>query len=718
MHILRRPLDYLLKKDVPWTWSPQCQKSFEQFKKILTSKLLLTHYNPKYEIIVAADASNEGVGACILHRFPDHSVKAVSHAARNLTPVERNYSQIEKEALAIMFAVTKFHRMIFGRHFTLQTDHKPLLQIFGSKKGISVHSANRLQRWALQLLSYDFQIEYIKTAEFGHADVLSRLIDQQIRPEEDFVIASVQLEEDLSLTLQESFSKGPVSPITFQQIQEATKKSEILQEVIKYTLTSWPQTVEEFLQPYFRRRHSLSVIQGCLTFNDRVIVPSCFRSQVLKQIHKGHPGIERMKILARSYVYWPKIDEDIEQFVKRCKNCALTAKAPVKVPLHSWSQPTAPWQRVHIDYAGPLNGEYFFILVDAFSKWPEVIPTQTISAQRTINILQDIFARFGFPETIVSDNGTQFISEKFQSYCLTNGIQHLRCPPFHPSSNGQAERFVDTFKRGLIKLQAGGNSSSTDFLPIFLQCYRSTPNPNTPNKLSPAEELMGRPIRTSLDLLRPTFRQASKNEKQLKQEMQYNRKHRTQKKEFSPGTLVFVQVHAVNKWTWIPGEIVERVGKVIYNVLVPARRHLVRAHANQLKLRHDNNEEKKLPAEILFNVFDFTDTSLPTLQEPLLETLGDAQREIQDSAASSQQQADSSLFTLPQQQVDLPTPSIPERRESTPIETRIDHRESTSTESLPVHQPTGPIRHSARSRRSPIRYKDYVCRQLKKGEML
>jgi len=157
-------------------------------------------------------------------------------------------------------------------------------------------------------------------------------------------------------------------------------------------------------------------------------------------------------------------------------------------------------------------------------------------------------------------------------------------------------------------------------------------------------------------------------------------------------------------------------------VLVPTRRRLVRAHANQLKLRHDSNEEKELPAETLFNVFDFTDILLSTLQdppqEPLFETLGDAQREIQDFAASSQQQVDSTLFTPPQQQVDLPTPSIPERRESTPIETRIEHRESTSTESLPVHQPTGPIQHSARSRRSPIRYKDYVCRQLKKREML
>lgn len=113
-----------------------------------------------------------------------------------------------------------------------------------------------------------------------------------------------------------------------------------------------------------------------------------------------------MKILARSYVYWPKIDSDIEQFVKRCRNCALTAKAPVKVLLQSWTQPKAPWQKVHVDYAGPFNREYFFVLVNAYSKWPEIIPTESISAQRTINILQDIFARFGIPETIVSDNST------------------------------------------------------------------------------------------------------------------------------------------------------------------------------------------------------------------------------------------------------------------------------------------------------------------------
>lgn len=191
MHVLRRPLDNLLKKDSKWNWSSKCQEFFDQFKRILTSKLLLTHDNPQHEIIVAADASNEGLGACILHRFSDFTVKAISHASRSLTEAERKYSQIEKEALAIIFAITKFHRMIFGRQFILQTDRKPLLQIFGSKKGIPAYTANRLQRWTLQLLSYNFKIEYIKTNEFGHADVLSRLISHQHRPKEDFIIVSV-----------------------------------------------------------------------------------------------------------------------------------------------------------------------------------------------------------------------------------------------------------------------------------------------------------------------------------------------------------------------------------------------------------------------------------------------------------------------------------------------------------------------------------------------
>ncbi|KYM97848.1 Uncharacterized protein K02A2.6 [Cyphomyrmex costatus] len=288
----------------------------------------------------------------------------------------------------------------------------------------------------------------------------------------DFVIASVQMETDLFSVLNESLQSFP---ITFQQIKKASKEYVILQKVINF----------EFM--------------------------------ILKQIHKGHPEIQRMKIIARSYVYWPRIDQQIEEFVRNCRNCALAAKSPIKVPLSSWSLPAKPWQRVYIDFAGPLNGEYYFVLVDAFSKWPEMIPTQTIAAQRTIDILQEIFARFGVPESLVSDNGTQFTSKKFQNFCLLQGINHLHTPPFHPSSNGQAERFVDTFKRALSKFETNGKEVK-EHLCTFLQYYRSTPNPNVTNQVSPAEALFGRPIRTTLsnvDLLRPLECSTSQTEKIL-----------------------------------------------------------------------------------------------------------------------------------------------------------------------------------------------------------
>ena len=176
MRNLRAPLDALLKKDTVFQWSESCQWAFDETKKILLSDLLLTHYNPNQPIVVAADASEYGIGAVISHRYSDGTEKAIAHASRALTPAEKKYGQIEKEGLALVFAVRKFHRYIYGRHFTLLTDHQSLLAIFGNKKGIPSYTANRLQRWALTLLAYDFKIEYCRTTSFGQADTLSRLI--------------------------------------------------------------------------------------------------------------------------------------------------------------------------------------------------------------------------------------------------------------------------------------------------------------------------------------------------------------------------------------------------------------------------------------------------------------------------------------------------------------------------------------------------------------
>jgi hypothetical protein len=274
----RAPLDELLKKDVRWKWSNPCQQAFQLLKNIISSDLLLTHYNPDLPIIVAADASEKGLGGVIIHLFEDGTRKPYYHVSRSLTKAEKNYSQIEKEGLSIIFVVTKFHKFIFGREFTLETDHKPLLSIFCSKKGIPVYTANRLQRWALTLLNYSFKIKYIKTTEFGYADVLSRLIASYPRPDEDFVIVSIQFEETVAESLNESLEK---IQLTFQMIRSETLKDPVLQEVSKYVVSGWPKNLKNLSKEVkqYHDKNQTRIAINCARLSN-VWKQSCCSSQV------------------------------------------------------------------------------------------------------------------------------------------------------------------------------------------------------------------------------------------------------------------------------------------------------------------------------------------------------------------------------------------------------------------------------------------------------
>ncbi|XP_053667818.1 uncharacterized protein K02A2.6-like [Anopheles marshallii] len=265
MRNLRYPLDELLKKDGSWQWNSECQRAFDMFKQILRSDLLLTHYDPTKEIIVAADASSVGVGATISHRMSDGSLKVVQHAARALTKAEVNYSQPDREGLAVIYAITKFHRMIFGRKFTLHTDHAPLIRIFGSRTGIPVYTANRLQRWALTLLLYDFKIEYVPTDKFGNADILSRLIAKHERPDEDYVIASIKLEKDMNAMVMQVTG---AMPLKFDDVVKATRSDPVLSRVFFYIQEGWPHDKlnDAELRNFQSRSESLSTLRGGIFF--------------------------------------------------------------------------------------------------------------------------------------------------------------------------------------------------------------------------------------------------------------------------------------------------------------------------------------------------------------------------------------------------------------------------------------------------------------------
>lgn len=340
-------------------------------------------------------------------------------------------------------------------------------------------------------------------------------------------------------------------------------------------------------------------------YSNRVVIPKVFQNRILNQLHKGHPGMERMKALARSFVYWPNMDNCIETYVKGCGRCATAAKMPNKTSLASWPLTQHPWERIHIDFAGPRDGEYFLVIVDAYSKWPEIYQMRTITSASTIAKLRETFARFGMPKVIVSDNGSQFTSEVFKSFCTQNGIQHIRTAPYHPQSNGQAERFVDTLKRSLTKMNGEGNIS--EILQTFLLTYRITPNRNTHSNQSPAQVMFGRRIRSALNLLLPTSNHVIEQRNEA-METAFNRHHNAKNRQFNPGNRVFAKQYRGNKSFWTSGVIIERIGKVNYNVLLD-NNLLIRSHANQVKSNETSEEHQKpqrnsLPLDIILQEFN------------------------------------------------------------------------------------------------------------------
>ena len=201
LHRYKALFEALLAKSSHFEWTQAHERALEDVKKVLSGPLVLAHYDPRQQLIVAADACNTGIGGVLLQRYADGTEKAVFHVSKSLTPAQRNYSQIEKEAFALVCTVERLKKFVWGRHFLLQTDHRPLLALFRTSqtKGLSERTAARLRRWALGLVGYDFEIEYVRTSEFGQADALSRLIREARKDasssDMDEVIAALEIEE-------------------------------------------------------------------------------------------------------------------------------------------------------------------------------------------------------------------------------------------------------------------------------------------------------------------------------------------------------------------------------------------------------------------------------------------------------------------------------------------------------------------------------------------
>ncbi|XP_061727739.1 uncharacterized protein K02A2.6-like [Cydia pomonella] len=596
------PLYDLLKKGVKWTWTTVHEEAFNKIKTCLASDQVLAHYNPEAQLVLTADASPHGLG-CILSLIDsDGQERPISYASRTLNAAEKRYSQIQKEATALVFAVRRFHQYLYGRSkpFILRTDHKPLISIFGPHRGIPEVSANRLQRYAIFLSSYNYKIEFVRSAD-NSADYLSRACapegdgrgsagaaDTCCEPGAAAAAAAAETSERAAYVC---FVVEGSLPVTLQELRDETRKDVTLCQVIKYTQEGWPKKIDNLkLKPFHLCNTQLSVENGCLMRGHKVVIPENLRYKVLSELHASHLGIVKTKAEARSRFWFPGIDEAIEMLIGTCDICIQLRPAPARAPLAHWKFPPQAFFRLHIDFCGPINGRSYLVIVDAYTKWVEVFDmNSSTTSTAVIEKLYEYMSRYGLPHTIVSDNGTAFCSQQFVDFCSLNGISHVTSPAYHAPSNGQAESYVKVFKRGLKSCLLSSTSVKDNKIKLLKYMFDYRNSIHSTTGFSPAQLVYGRKLRSRLDLLNPAILPPSSSSIALsdvvakKQSLQNNKQNRKSKPVFKQGDVVlYKQFKGNNKCAWGKGIVVKKIGRVLYKIKDISSNLMVKRHTNQL----------------------------------------------------------------------------------------------------------------------------------------
>ncbi len=384
-----------------------------------------------------------------------------------------------------MFGVERFHQYTYGRRVIVVSDHKPLETIFGKPLAAA---PRRLQKMFMRLQLYDIDIQYKKGSELYLADTLSRhfINDQPTKftPEEEFDQAPLTEEINQIIATEENISKLKVE----------TDKDEVLHQVKGIIRAGWPEKKNELNPPlvnYFHVRDELTAQEGVILRGERVVIPKSMRKGILQDLHTAHRGIESTLRRARESVYWPNMSRDIKEYISRCEICTTFATRQPKEPLSSHEVPNRPWAKIGTDLFQFQNKDYL-VTVDYFSNFFEVDYLTTTSSNAVIKKLKGHIARYGIPDEVVSDNGPQYDSNEFQAFAQSYGFKHTRTSPHHPQSNGKAESAVKQAKKTLQMTRESG----TDYYLALLN-VRNTPQEG--HNSSPAQRMMNRRTRTTLD---------------------------------------------------------------------------------------------------------------------------------------------------------------------------------------------------------------------------
>lgn len=478
---LVEPLRKLLRKGIPFILTPELKETLQEFKRNIV-KYAIGYFRKDWVNRLIIDASPFGLGLIHTQYNPKNLDQRhiVDLSSRTLSEVESKYHQTELEALALVWAIEKRHYYLYNCEFEVVTDNKAVQLIFGKPTSVQ---KGRIGRWGLRLLPYRYKVIHQEGAN-NIADYLSRHPCQAIRNEyED------EAEQHVNMIVKSSVPKAVKRSV----IAKASRQDSRIQNAM--VMLSGKKGKAD---PIFDKiKEELTVTRdGILLKSDRIVIPRSLQKIMVQIAHQGHQGIVKTKRLARRHIWFPRMDQLLENAVRDCKQCRINTKSTKLNPVQSTAMPLGPWRKLALDYYGPIWGKYVLVLIDYFSRYPLVKILGSTNAKTIIPYLDEVFALFGIPKSVKSDNGPPFNSWEFKAFCEENNIIHEKITPYWPRANGLVEAFMKNITKCVKNATETGRPFEEE-LRDFLRSYRATPHSST--KVSPNDLLFkGKPSTTKL----------------------------------------------------------------------------------------------------------------------------------------------------------------------------------------------------------------------------
>lgn len=464
------------KRTNNFTWTSECQLAFDKAKQGLINSVMLAHpsVNPT-KISIVTDASNVAIGA-VLQQKVKGLWKPLGFFSKKLQKSETKYSALDRELLAIYLAIKHFRYFVEGREFTVYTDHKPLLTLINSLTEKTPRQITHLN----YISEFTSDIRHIKGSDNVVADFLSRI------PEVD-VMQSTYFDQNQPYVCELR------EMISIKNIIDSQGKDDEIHKILKDKRPDSKIQLELITLPYLK----LSIWCEVSKFVRRPYIPTELRFKIFQILHSlSHPGIKATRKLVNRRYFWPRMNIDVGKWTKECMSCQKTKiYRHTKSPIETIKLPHKRFQHIHIDLVGPLpisNGyRYVLTVIDRYTRWPEAYPLRDITAENVVQCLvRNYVSRFGVPEIITTDRGSQFESDLFYEWCKQLGTTRTRTTAYHPQSNGLVERLHRTLKAAITaSCRSYQNRNWYEALPLVLLGLRTMVKEDL--KCSPAELVYG-----------------------------------------------------------------------------------------------------------------------------------------------------------------------------------------------------------------------------------